>query len=378
MANDKNALVARQPFSAVINSPAMQKSIMNTLGSEAKSKKFTASIVSAYNATPALRTCTPQTVIGSALLGEALNLSPSPSLGRFYLVPFGNKNNPELINPDGSYVLDEYGKPKKMQDAQFILGYKGYIELALRSGAYEDIDVKEVRDGEYQGLDDLGRPVIKFIANDDERLNKEVVGYMAFLILTSGFKKVIYWSKTKMKMHANRYSKAFDIEAYNLIQAGKMPKKDMWKYSSYWYQDFDGMAFKTMLRQLLSKWGVLSVEMQTALNADMAVVDENGDIDYVDNPQNEPTPEYDANNDITEQKNQQVIEEYKNASKHKFLTPEQEEQVLLNNKVISYKNLVDLQSHPKAQEKVLDVLESGYENSTEEDLKEILSLIAAY
>lgn len=375
MANDKNALVARQPFSAVINSPAMQKAIMNTLGNEAKSKKFTASIVSAYNATPALRSCTPQTVIGSALLGEALNLSPSPSLGRFYLVPFGNKNNPDLLNPDGTPVLDDYGKPKKMQDAQFILGYKGYIELALRSGAYADIDVKEVREGEYLGLDDLGRPIIKFISDDDERLQKEVVGYMAFLILTSGFKKVIYWSKTKMKMHANRYSKAFDIEAYNKIQAGKMPKNEMWKYSSYWYNDFDGMAFKTMLRQLISKWGVLSVEMQTALNSDMGIVDTEGNVvDYPDNPQNNETT-FEVSDDLKSQKDEQIIAEYKYASKHNFLTVEQTEQVLMNNKVLSYKALLELQTHPIAQEKVLDILEGGYENASVEELQAIVKMI---
>lgn len=369
-------IVAKQPkFSELISSPKMQQSIMNTLGSEVKTKKFTASIVSAYNANPALRNCMPQTVISGALLGEALNLSPSPSLGRYYLVPFNNKNNPPLLDNQGNVILDDYGKPKTMSDAQFILGYKGYIELALRSGAYQDIDVKEVRDGEYQGLDDLGRPVIKFIGDDDERLKKEVVGYMAFLILTSGFKKVIYWSKTKMKMHADRYSKAFDIEAYNLIQAGKMPKKDMWKYSSYWYNDFDGMAFKTMLRQLISKWGVLSVEMTTALNADMGVVGEGGNVDYVDNPTNDETVEYEVSDDIKAQKDDQVVAEYKYASKHTFLTAEQETQVLRNNSVLSYKTLLNLQTNPIVQENVFNVLEQGYENTTIEELEQIKKMI---
>jgi recombination protein RecT len=375
MANDKNALVARQPFSAVINSPAMQKSIMNTLGSEAKSKKFTASIVSAYNATPALRTCTPQTVIGSALLGEALNLSPSPTLGKFYLVPFGNKNNPDLYNADGSVALDDYGKPKKMQDAQFILGYKGYIELAIRSGAYEKIKAMEVREGEFLGLDEDGDPVITFISDVDVRAEKPVVGYMATLKTVSGFKKTIYWSKNQMLLHANRYSKAFDIEAYNLIQEGKMSKKDMWKYSSYWYANFDGMAMKTMLRQLLSTWGILSVELQTALNADMGVVNEDGDvIDYPDNPQND-TPSYEVSDDLKAQKDEQIIAEYKFASKHNFLTTGQEEQVLLNNKVLSYKALLELQNHPIAQEKVLDILECGYENASVDELQTILRMI---
>ena len=375
----KNALtIAQMPFSAYISSPKVQTSISNTLGDATKTKKFTASIISAVTSNPALKECMPNTIVSAALVGEALNLPPSPQLGRYYIVPYANKNNPTILDSNGYPVLDTYGKEKKAKDGQFILGYKGYIELALRSGQYEDIDAKEVREGEYKGLDDLGRPVIEFIADDDERLDKPVVGYMAYLILTSGFKKKIYWSKSKMKLHANKYSSAFDLEAYNKIQAGTMPQKDMWKYSSYWYDDFDGMAFKTMLRQLISKWGVLSVEMQTAFTKDMAVIDDEGNATYVDNPANEygdVQVDDNENAEIVDQKNSFVVEEYKNLSKIKNLTKEQEEQVVLNDKILSYQSLLQLVKHPTLGEKVMDLLEKGYHNCDEFDMKDIADVL---
>lgn len=375
----KNALtIAQMPFSAYISSPKVQTSISNTLGDATKTKKFTASIISAVTSNPALKECMPNTIVSAALVGEALNLPPSPQLGRYYIVPYANKNNPTILDNNGYPVLDAYGKEKKAKDGQFILGYKGYIELALRSGQYEDIDAKEVREGEYKGLDDLGRPVIEFIADDDERLDKPVVGYMAYLILTSGFKKKIYWSKSKMKLHANKYSSAFDLEAYNKIQAGTMPQKDMWKYSSYWYADFDGMAFKTMLRQLISKWGVLSVEMQTAFTKDMAVIDEDGNATYVDNPANEygdVQVDDNENAEIVDQKNSFVIEEYKSLAKIQNLTKEEEEQVVLNDKILSYQSLLQLVKHPTLGEKVMDLLEKGYHNCDEFDMKSITDVL---
>lgn len=374
----KNAVaIAQMPFSAYISSPKVQQSISNTLGDATKTKKFTASIISAVTSNPTLKECVPATIVSAALVGEALNLPPSPQLGRYYIVPYANKNNPVLLDSNGNAMLDSYGKEKRAKDGQFILGYKGYIELALRSGQYEDIDAKEVREGEYKGLDDLGRPVIEFIQDDEERLDKPVVGYMAYLILTSGFKKKIYWSKTKMKLHANKYSSAFDLEAYNKIQEGTMPQKDMWKYSSYWYADFDGMAFKTMLRQLISKWGVLSVEMQTALTKDMAVIDEDGNATYVDNPQNDfvDVQSDEQQTEIIDQKDSFVVEEYKHLSKIKNLTKEQEEQVVENNKILSYQSLLQLVKHPTFGEKVMDLLEKGYHNCDVFDIKEVADLV---
>lgn len=373
----KNELIARQSFSAFVNAPQTQKAIMNTLGDTAKSQKFTAAVISAVTANPQLKNCMPNTILTAALLGESLNLSPSPTLGRYYMVPFANKNNPDMLDQFGNVVLDASGRPKKVQDAMFILGYKGYIELAIRSGAYKKITAVEIREGEYLGLDDDFEPMLKPISDDVDRLNRPVVGYMAKFTLVGGFEKTLFWSKEKMKLHANRYSSAFDIEAYNLLQAGKVAKKDEWKYSSYWYKDFDGMALKTMLRQLISKWGVMSVELQQAFDADNSVIKEDGSYEYVDNPENG-----DLNNDnnyssaaIDVQKNEQIIKEYEAMTKVK-LTPDEVEQVLLNNKVISYKSFIELAHIDIVQTDVLTVMERGYHNTDVFELQDIVAKVS--
>ena len=122
--------------------------------------------------------------------------------------------------------------------------------------------------------------------------------------LVNGFRKAIYWSKSQMLCHADKYSQAFSKEAKKVktfdfktkkevwkekvpfadFEAGKYPKEDEWLYSSFWYKNFDGMAYKTMLRQLISKWGVMSIDLETAYRNDMAVIDESGNPQYVDNP----------------------------------------------------------------------------------------------
>jgi recombination protein RecT len=101
--------------------------------------------------------------------------------------------------------------------------------------------------------------------------------------LVNGFRKTMYWSREKMIAHADRYSMAFSASAYKKILDGKIPQGDMWKYSSFWYKDFDGMAYKTMLRQLISKWGVMSIDLQAALDKDTAVTYGDGSVEYVDN-----------------------------------------------------------------------------------------------
>lgn len=158
-------------------------------------------------------------------------------------------------------------------------GDKGYIQLAYRSGQYADLDARPVVDGEYKGLDRVtGRPVFEWIEDDSIREQLPVVGYMAYFELINGAKKVIYWSKEKMLNQADRYSPAFSREAVNTprfskvsfadYEAGNYPSGDEWKYSSFWYKDFDGMAIKTMLRQLITKWGPVSIEMETAIVQD--------------------------------------------------------------------------------------------------------------
>jgi len=263
----KNDLVKKQPaFSVAIQSDMYKKLINNTLGDPKKATRFIASITSAVATNPALQECETSTIIAGALVGEALGLSPSNALGEYYLVPF--KNSKEGITK-----------------AQFQLGYKGYLHLAIRSGQYKDIDVFEIHEGEFKGRDkETGKFKFEFIENETERLSKPVIGYMGYFELLNGFRKTLYISKEEMEQHANTYSKAFNLEDYKKLQAGQIPEKDLWKYSSFWYKNFDTMAFKTVLRQLISKWGIMSIELQEAFTKDMAVMKDNGDYEYVDNP----------------------------------------------------------------------------------------------
>ncbi len=106
------------------------------------------------------------------------------------------------------------------------------------------------------------------------------MGYFAMFEYENGFRKTLYWSKKKMLAHAEKYSFAFykngGARSLELLEQGKIPEKDMWKYSSFWFKDFDGMALKTMLRQLISKWGIMSIDLQNAIDKDMAVIHEDG------------------------------------------------------------------------------------------------------
>ena len=261
-----NQLANSKPkFSVALQSDAFQKLINNTLGDKDRAQRFIASISSAVATNPKLQECEAGTIISGALLGEALGLSPSNALGQFYLVPYENKN-------------------KGVKEAQFQLGYKGYLALAMRSGQYKDLDVIEIHEGEYKGRDkETGKQKFEFIQDESERIMKPVIGYLGYFELLNGFTKKLYVSKAEMEQHADTYSKAFNLADYRKLQAGQIPEKDMWKYSSFWYKNFDQMAFKTVLRQLISKWGIMSIELQDAYARDMAVMRENGEYAYVDN-----------------------------------------------------------------------------------------------
>ena len=254
-----NQMQARKvPFSAKIQSAGIKKLINDKIGEKKRSIRFISAITSAVAVNSALQECEFNTVLTGALLGESLNLSPSPQLGQYYLVPFKNRK-------------------KSTTEAQFVLGYKGYIQLAIRSGYYKKINVIEIKQGELVRYNPLKEEIeCEFIEDFTERENAETIGYYAYFEYTNGFEKAIYWSKDKMLSHADKYSPAFSRVAYERLQKGEIPQNELWKYSSYWYQNFDGMAKKTMLRQLISKWGIMSLELQTALNTDGATIEKQG------------------------------------------------------------------------------------------------------
>ena len=236
----------RLGLTAYLTQDAVKNQINNVIGGK-DGQRFISAIVSAVNNNPALSECTNPSILSGALLGESLKLSPSPQLGQYYLVPFNDK--------------------KKGKVAQFQLGYKGYIQLAIRSGQYKKLNVLAIKEGELINFDPLNEEIeVKLIDDEEAREQAETIGYYAMFEYTNGFKKAIYWTKKKMETHAMKYSKGYQAK----------------KGYTFWEKDFDGMAYKTMLRQLISKWGIMSIEMQSAIDSDMAVINEDGTKNYVD------------------------------------------------------------------------------------------------
>jgi len=293
----------KQKFSVAIQGEGYKKLISSTLSDPKRAQRFIASVSSAVAANPGLQECDAGSILSSALLGEALNLSPSPQLGHYYLVPYKKKAR---IDNRGNVI-----EPEKVT-AQFQIGYKGYCQLAMRSGFYKRINVVEIRQGELIRFDLLNEEIQVAMEEDDEiREGLDVIGYYAMFEYLNGFRKEIYWTKKKMLNHADKYSQAFDKTAYDAISSsriqnlpkGKKPadgyvsSADMWKYSSFWYKSFDEMAFKTMLRHLLSRWGIMSIEMTEAFSKDMSEIKDNGDIDFIDSTTT--TENYSAFDEVT-------------------------------------------------------------------------------
>ena len=220
------------------------------------SQRFISSVVSAVQTNPALAECTNSSILSAALLGHSLNLPQSPQIGMFYLVPFKNKTGTE---------------------ATFQLSYRGMLQLAMRSGQYKAINVTDIREGELVSYDPI-EDAYEFAPETDinKRIKLPIIGYYAYFEMINGFKKGIYWSKDQVEAHAKKYSATYR-KGYGL-----------------WSTDFDAMAKKTMLRQLISKWGIMSVEMERAYVGDQAVIREDGTPDYIDNVPDEPVKAVDV------------------------------------------------------------------------------------
>lgn len=211
---------------AIISTESVQEQFKNALQEGAS--LFIASLIDIYGNDKYLQACEPQAVIMEALKAATLKLPINKSLGFAYIVPYKNKEG--------------------VQEPQFQIGYKGYIQLAMRTGQYKYINADFVCEGELKGHDKLtGEMDLSGDAKSDK-----VIGYFAYIETINGFRKPLYWSKDKVLAHAKRYSKSFGRD------------------TSAWKTNFDEMALKTMLRNLLGKYGVMSVEMLNAYSADAA------------------------------------------------------------------------------------------------------------
>ncbi|HGH0452581.1 TPA: recombinase RecT, partial [Clostridioides difficile] len=186
---------------------------------------------------------------------------------------------------------------KGVKEAQFQIGYKGFIQLAMRTGQYKTINAIEIYENEIKSVNRLTGE-IEFNENKDEIDNEIVVGYIAYFKLLNGFEKTLYMSKEDMEKYAKRYSQTYKSN------------KDYVVKSSLWTTDFDAMAVKTVLKRLLSKYGILSIEMQKALETDQAVIKDDNSVEYVDR-QVEEEIEENANKktiDMTTEEKEKAIE----------------------------------------------------------------------
>lgn len=248
-----NSIVPRgqgsNSFSAIINGESMQKMLVSSLKDKNAAARFTATLISAVSSSPQLKNCRAETVIQSALRGEGMGLVYG--LG-YYLVPFGDT-------------------------CTFTIGYKGYIQMAISTGQYQDMDCLEIREGEITGRDKrTGRTVIDLSVyeTDEERLKHPVIGYYAYYILKDGTFRYEYWPMQKILEHADHYSNAFNLEQYRKMQNGELSADQTAKLlrGSPWYDEGGGqikMAKKTVLRQLLtSGYAPLSNEVKYDLTYD--------------------------------------------------------------------------------------------------------------
>lgn len=215
-----------------------------------KAPGFMASIISLYNSDTKFQNVDGYSVVNSALLAATLDLPINKEFGFAWIIPYGKQ-------------------------AQFQIGYKGYIQLALRTGQYKNLNVVEIHEGELKKFNPLTEEIeLDFNA----RTGDDIIGYAFYMRLLNGFEKTIYWSEADIMAHAKRFSKTFK--------------------NGPWQTDFDAMAKKTVLKNGLTKWGILSVEMQKAIEVDQAVVNksinnlddlQHDDLEYPDNPANENT-----------------------------------------------------------------------------------------
>lgn len=257
MSENQLVLQKKSGITSYLSSDAVKENISQVIGDK-NVTRFISSVVSAVQINPTLAECTNNSILSAALQGEALQLAPSPQLGQFYMVPYDNKK-----------VID--GKWMAVKEAQFQIGYKGYLQLAIRSGQYRKIVVSEIKEGEIEYNPITEDITLHPIMNPAEREKAKTIGYFAMFELNNGFRKEMYSPTEKIDAHARKYSSSYRYDLNNN------------KKGSKWTTDFDAMAKKTLIRELIGKWGIMSVEMQRAYQNDMAVIDDEGNPKYIDN-----------------------------------------------------------------------------------------------
>ena len=266
----QNQIQQKQPtplraFNRCITNSDVQSYLTQVLGE--KKSSFVNNITALVANDAKLQECKPMSLIYAGIKATALDLPLDQNLGFAYVIPY---------------------KCKTGTEAQFQMGYKGFIQLAIRTGQFRTINVTEVVDGEIAS-ENLITGEIQFVRAKD-RTTKPVVGYVAFFSLLNGFSKMLYMSVEDIKAHAKRYSQTFSSS------------KDWVRESSKWTTDFDAMAKKTVLKLLLNRYAPLSVEMRSAVVSDQAVLNAEGQPEYIDNPEPEEQPQVAVAEAVNEKK----------------------------------------------------------------------------
>lgn len=242
----------------MLNAESVQAQFKNALGKN--SGTFVASVIDLYNGDKSLQQCEPKAVVMEALKAAVLHLPINKALGYAFIIPFNNNRKVKYTDEQG-YERERW---EKVMEPTFQIGYKGLIQLAMRTGQYRTLNADAVYDGELRKVNKLTGE----IAFDGERTSDKVIGYFCYFELLNGFSKTLYMTVEQMAAHAKRFSKGLKKETTveSLISLAALPVSD--SNAVGWMGNFHGMAIKTVIRNLLSKYGYLSVEMQNAIADD--------------------------------------------------------------------------------------------------------------
>ncbi len=243
MSDNKQVATQSERIQSIMRSDVVKKRFEDVLGKRAPA--FMSSIISAVSANQQLKTCEPMSVISSAMIAAALDLPINPSLGFSHIVPYKGV-------------------------AQFQMGWKGFIQLAMRSGQYKTINLTPVLEGQIKSHN----PFTGEMEFQVESTGNKQIGYLLYFKLLNGYEKYFYMTADQCESHAKRYSASYR------------------KNFGVWVDDFESMSLKTVAKLGLSKYGILSVDMQKAIETDQAVIrDFDGTPEYVDGVENkDPAP----------------------------------------------------------------------------------------
>lgn len=247
-----------------IRGAAVQGSIEQTLKDGADD--FTTSLLTVINGNPVLQECDPQEVVRTALKAASMHLPIDPALGLAYIIPYNNNRKEREAYTDSKGVQRYRDKWVKQYMPQLQIGWKGFVQLALRSQQYKTINVTDVREGEFRGENRLtGAIDFDWVDDTTERNKLPIIGYVGYFRLTNGFEKILFMSYDDLEGHAKKYSKTYA------------------NGNGKWADDKAAMSRKTVVKLLISKWGPQSTQIQKALRADQAAMGEDDTYNYVDN-----------------------------------------------------------------------------------------------